>query len=37
MSRWAARLGVAGFAFFFLKGVAWLVLPVVLYRGCTTA
>jgi hypothetical protein len=25
------RLGVAGFAFFLLKGLAWLIVPVVAY------
>lgn len=26
--RWAAHLGIAAFAFFLLKGLAWLVVPV---------
>lgn len=33
-ARWLKRLGLAGFLFFFAKGMLWLVLPVLLYRGC---
>jgi len=35
LRQWIARLGVAGVAFFFLKGLAWLIVPVVLVRGCS--
>ncbi len=28
--RWIARLGVLGFAFFFIKGMAWLIVPAAL-------
>jgi len=28
--RWLARLGVAGFVFFLLKGLAWLLIPAAL-------
>jgi hypothetical protein len=33
---WLARLGVAGFCFFLVKGLAWLVVPllVVNWSGC---
>lgn len=29
--RFWKRLGMAGFAFFLLKGLVWLVIPVVMY------
>lgn len=34
--RWGKRLGVAGFCFFFFKGLLWLIIPawVVVERGC---
>lgn len=34
-SAWIRRLGVAGFLFFLLKGLAWLVIPalVIAARG----
>ncbi len=34
--RWGKRLGVAGFCFFFFKGMLWLIIPawVVMERGC---
>jgi hypothetical protein len=37
MRQWAARFGVGAFAFFLIKGLAWLTVPAVLmmYRGCT--
>ena len=28
-----ARLGIAGFLFFLVKGLAWLVLPALLYAS----
>jgi hypothetical protein len=32
---WIRKLGVAGFFFFLLKGLAWLVVPVLLaMKGC---
>lgn len=30
-ARWWKRLGLAGFAFFLVKGLLWLIAPVVLY------
>jgi hypothetical protein len=30
-SRFWKRLGMAGFAFFLVKGLAWLAVPVVMY------
>lgn len=37
MKCWLRTCGVAGFAFFLIKGLAWLTIPAVLiaYRGCT--
>jgi hypothetical protein len=34
--RWGKRLGVAGFCFFFFKGLLWLIIPawIVIERGC---
>ena len=29
--RWLERLGMAGFAFFFLKGLLWLIAPFLFY------
>jgi hypothetical protein len=29
-SPWIRRLGVAGFLFFFIKGLAWLIVPTIL-------
>ncbi len=29
--RWLGRLGMAGFAFFFVKGLLWLIAPFVFY------
>ncbi len=32
---WAKKLGVAGFLFFLIKGLAWLSIPLVLaMKGC---
>lgn len=28
--KWIARFGVLGFAFFFIKGMAWLIVPAAL-------
>jgi len=28
--RWVQRLGVAGFAFFLIKGLLWLIVPALL-------
>ena len=30
-TRWLKRLGVAGFLFFFIKGMLWLIIPAILY------
>jgi hypothetical protein len=30
-TRWWKRLGLAGFAFFLIKGLLWLMAPAVLY------
>jgi hypothetical protein len=33
-ARWLQRLGVAGFAFFLIKGLLWLLIPALLaYMG----
>lgn len=32
MVAWLRRLGVAGFLFFFLKGLAWLAVPALLAK-----
>ena len=29
--RWLERLGMAGFAFFFVKGLLWLIAPFLFY------
>ena len=29
--RWLERLGMAGFAFFFIKGLLWLIAPFLFY------
>lgn len=36
MRRWGRRLGIAGFCFFFFKGMLWLIIPAwfVMERGC---
>jgi hypothetical protein len=32
---WLRRVGVAGFAFFALKGILWLIVPAILaWAGC---
>lgn len=31
--RWVRRFGVAGFVFFLVKGLLWLIVPVLLARG----
>jgi len=34
LARWLGRFGVAGFAFFFIKGLLWLLVPALLaYMG----
>ncbi len=32
-AHWLRRLGLAGFAFFFVKGLLWLIVPVLIARG----
>ena len=32
-ARWIARMGLAGFAFFLVKGLLWLVLPALILAG----
>ncbi len=34
MTRYLKKLGVAGFFFFMIKGMAWLIVPVLIARGC---
>jgi len=29
--RWLGRIGKLGFAFFFVKGLAWMILPVAVW------
>jgi len=36
MKAWLRRVGIIGFAFFFLKGMLWLVVPFMIARGCTS-
>jgi len=31
---WIRRVGVAGFLFFFIKGLLWLAVPALMVRGC---
>lgn len=31
--RWVRRFGVAGFVFFLVKGLLWLIVPALLARG----
>lgn len=31
--RWVRRFGVAGFLFFLVKGLLWLIVPVLVARG----
>lgn len=33
--RWMARIGVGGFVFFLIKGIAWLIVPALLAAGLT--
>ncbi len=34
---WVKRFGVAGFLFFFIKGLLWLIVPsLILWWGATT-
>jgi len=32
--KWLKRLGVAGFVFFLVKGIAWIVVAVLAWKGC---
>ena len=32
-AHWLRRLGLAGFAFFFVKGLLWLIVPMLIARG----
>lgn len=34
MKEWIRKLGVAGFLFFLVKGLAWLIVPALIARGC---
>ncbi|MEK7834411.1 MAG: hypothetical protein AAB401_25205 [Acidobacteriota bacterium] len=31
---WLKRFGLAGFLFFLIKGLLWLLVPVLLAKGC---
>ena len=35
---WFARVGLAGFLFFLIKGLAWLLIPaaIMMWDGCST-
>lgn len=35
VARWVARFGVAGFLFFLIKGLAWLIVPAALAAYAT--
>ena len=39
MNKWIKRFGVAGFLFFFVKGLLWLVIPgtILLWRTLASA
>lgn len=37
MRTWLKRLGVAGFLFFTLKGIAWLIFGAAIIEGCRRA
>lgn len=32
--KWLKRLGVAGFLFFLIKGIAWIVVSIFAWKGC---
>jgi hypothetical protein len=32
--KWLKRMGFIGFMFFLIKGLAWIVVFVVAYKGC---
>ncbi len=34
---WLRRLGAAGFAFFLIKGLLWIILPILAARGIIAA
>ena len=34
MKKWLARVGIAGAVFFLLKGLAWLVVPLIAVKAC---
>lgn len=34
MLLWLKRLGLAGFLFFAIKGMLWILIPVLVARGC---
>jgi hypothetical protein len=34
MKEWIRKLGVAGFLFFLVKGLEWLIVPAPIARGC---
>ncbi len=36
MARWLKRIGIASFAFFFVKGMVWLVVMLAVFKGCTS-
>ena len=33
---WLKRLGLAGFLFFAIKGMLWILIPVLVAKGCLT-
>lgn len=35
MKEWIKRLGVVGFMFFLVKGLAWLIVPVLVAKSCS--
>lgn len=34
LKRWAKKIGVGGIVFFTLKGLAWLIVPLIVAKGC---
>jgi hypothetical protein len=33
-SPWLKKLGVGGFVFFLVKGLAWLLVPIIIAKSC---
>ncbi len=33
--RWLKRLGLAGFLFYLIKGLLWILIPALVAKGCS--